>query len=159
MDRNDAWPPMEIGASIQLQLSIGQQLTGTVEAIAGEWLHLRVKSRLLAVSRSQVALIALEGNIPKAGGRQRKSTTLDDPTLIPAEDEPNVPDDATLRKVVMAILDGIEGPELRAIGGMNASRLARVRQAFECARGNLQIEDLSPVARDLVDPIRRALGG
>ena len=75
------------------------------------------------------------------------------------DEGPDVPDDETLRKVAMAILDGIEGPELRAIGGLSASRLARVRQAFECARGNLQIEDLPPAARDLVDPIRRALGG
>ena len=108
MDKNDAWPPMEIGASIQLQLSIGQQLTGTVEAIAGEWLHLRVKSLVYLLSpAARWRSSPSKGTFPKLAG-VNVTTTLDDPALIPAEDEPNVPDDATLRKVVMAILDGIE---------------------------------------------------
>ena len=137
-----SWPAMEQGTSIQLLLATGLKLDGTVENYEGDWLYLRTPSALLALAKAQVAAIALEGKLPNAKAAKRGGKTSNEPSSTMVDEGPDVPDDETLRKVAMAILDGIEGPELRAIGGLSASRLARVRQAFECARGNLQIEDL-----------------
>lgn len=160
MTEMTGWPALEQGALIQAVLTNGLQLEGAVDSYEGAWLHLRTNSGLLAISRDHVVLVVLEGSLPKTSGRKRRqSASLDVPTLTARDADTDIPDDETLRNVSMAILDGVEGPELRAIGGLSASRLARVRQAFECARGNLQIEDLPPAARELVDPIRKSLGG
>lgn len=158
-------PALSEGQSYTLLLVGGQIVEGVYQGHDGAWLFLHGEQGRLAVSLGQIAVIGLDGHLPAAlsaanhqAGRQDTTTAVRS-TRRGSATAADIPDAQTLRRVASGILDGLEGPELRAISGLTASTLARVRQAFECARGNLQPEDLPPAARPLVDPIRHALGG
>ncbi|TVR40373.1 MAG: hypothetical protein EA402_13790 [Planctomycetota bacterium] len=150
------WNGLQLGHEYQVQLSNGSWVQGRLCARHADWLELQQEAGHYAVARSAIALLILAGRFDappaKAPARPRVAGRG------PAEKSP-VPDADILRRVCSGILDGIEGPELRAMSGLGAGELARLRQAFECARGNLMSEDIPPAARAWVEPIRRALGG
>lgn len=157
----DVWLQMTHGQHLALLLVGGVSVSGEVVGVDGEWLQLHTEVGVCAIARRHIVVIGCDGALPTApaaGDRPRRRRANAANAAEPAA-ALAVPDEDTLRRVANAILDGIDGPELRAIAGLDASTLRHVRRAFECARGNVQEEDLPLAARSLVAPIRHALGG
>jgi hypothetical protein len=65
--------------------------------------------------------------------------------------------DEDLKTLADAYLDGVEDGELSQRLNRARSQIRELRQAFECARGNLIEDQISPIAATWVARWRKAL--
>jgi hypothetical protein len=145
-----------IGGVTQIQLVNGDRLRGTVLDAEGDWLLLDAAQGRVAIARQSIALLTIDGALPakrNSGSRRRESpepTSEAAAEILPPEQ---------LRAVVDGFLDDRPDDDLARTFSCTRSQIRLLRQAFECARGNLVEDQLPPAARSQVDGLRAALGG
>ena len=120
------------GRTVHLRLD-GEVLTGAVIATANGWLRLTG---------------AVERPVPTA-----KNLGAQPGSRVPGRPWP----DETIRAVVEGFLNDAQDGELAERHGRTRHQITILRQAWECARGNLADDQLSPAAQLWVARIRNAM--
>ena len=150
------------GNVVLLRLVDGTPESGLVEACAEGWLRLRNRDGMRLIQLSHVAVI-----IP---GEPREDATQVDaarpkpqPQEAPRKVGPKAPGrpwaDADMRALADGFLEQLQDGELAERHHRTRHQVTTLRHAFECARGNLNEDDLSPVAHTWVDRWQRVLAG
>ncbi len=146
-------------------LSGGELLCGRVMLVTGGWLQLSGSEGPLLVRLDQIAVLHLDGAALAA------DEPVDDPAVLlrPRSAEPprkagsKAPGRAwheeDLRALADAFLDNANDAELAERFHRARGQVKELRQGFECARGNLVEDQISPVAQTWVGRWRKVLGG
>ncbi len=144
------------GRLVHLRLD-GEFLTGSVIATANGWLRLSSANGELLVNISQVAWIRAEGEVT-AAQPERLVPSPKDIVARPGSRAPGRPwSDETVRAVVDGFLNDRLDGELAEQHGRTRSQITILHQAWECARGNLPEDQLSPAAQLWVGRIRNVM--
>jgi hypothetical protein len=141
------------GRTVHLRLD-GEVLTGAVIATANGWLRLSGADGELVVNLAQVAWIRADGQ----PADERPVPTAKNLGAQPGSRVPGRPwPDETIRAVVEGFLNDVQDGELAERHGRTRHQITILRQAWECARGNLADDQLSPAAQLWVARIRNAM--
>lgn len=144
------------GRTVRLRIA-GEDLSGNVVACANGWLRLSVEGSDTMVNLAQVAWITGLGETPPDEDElprpEAKEITARQGTKAPGRPWT----DATVQAIVSGFLDDVGDAELAATHGRTRSQVTVLHQAWECARGNIPDDRLSPAAQLWVERIRRAM--
>lgn len=150
---------LPVGRRITAQLAQGPLYRGAVRRVSDGWLLLEADQGQLLINLDHVAVItpeALGGDEPLVDEALPKPTSADRP--VRASRAPGRPwNDTDLRELAEGFLDGHQDAELAPRFNRTKGQLKELRQGFECARGNLVEDQISPVARTWVERWRRVL--
>lgn len=145
----------------------GEDLAGTVTSCANGWLRLATTQGDTLVNLALVAWVAGGGGGAPADdgdGAGDEDRGLPRPsaaeiTAKPASSKaPGRPwSDSQVQAVVDDFLNDRQDGEIAANHGRTRNQVTVLRQAWECARGNLPDDGISPAARLWVERIRRAM--
>jgi hypothetical protein len=153
------------GRLVIVLLADGTPMPGRVLALADGWLHLRDLDGEQLINLAQVAGIRLQE------GAQASEADPGDPEALPrprSKDRPvKVGSGATgrpwtepeLRALAEAFLDGGQDGELAERFRRTRGQITELHRGFECARGNLVEDQISPAAQAWVPRWRRLLAG
>jgi hypothetical protein len=154
---------LQPGRVVAVQLSDGGIRRGLVMSAGGGWLQLAGDEGLLLVNLAQVAVIALDGQPTAAAGpvdAARPRPQSKDAPFRAGSRAPGRPwQEQDLKQLAEAYLDGRPDAELAERFVRTRGQIKELRQGFECARGNLVDDQLSPAARTWVARWRKVLGG
>ncbi len=143
------------GRSVHLRLD-GEVVSGAVIATANGWLRLDGADGEILVNLAQVAWIRADG--APAADDDRPVPTAKNIVAKPGSRVPGRPwPDETIRAVVEGFLNDAQDGELAEQHGRTRHQITILRQAWECARGNLADDQLSPAAQLWVARIRNAM--
>jgi hypothetical protein len=155
----DLRPLLPPGRRVSVQLAQGPVYRGAVRRSLDGWLLIEAESGNVLLNLDHVAVISQEGS---AAGDEAGADELLRPS--PAERPHPVSrapgrawNDADLRQLADAFLDGQEDDALATRFNRTRAQLKQMRQGFECARGNLVEEQISPVATTWVQRWQRVL--
>lgn len=138
----------------------GTDLTGTVLTCANGWLRLATPGGDTLVNLAQVAWIAGEGAAPT---EEDDSGELPRPKAKemmarPGSKAPGRPwSDDAVQAVVDGFLEDRSDAELAEQHNRTRHQVTVLRQAWECARGNIADDRLSPAAQLWIERIRRVM--
>lgn len=158
---SDALAP---GRLIALRLADGTPMAGRVVAVDGPWLQLHDLDGGHLVNLAQVAVVHLdqqgraEGAVA-AEGALPQPRSKDQPRKVGSRAPGRPWDEAELKSLSEAFLDGAGDGELALRFHRTRSQITELHRGFECARGNLTEDDLSPAAHLWVARWRRVLAG
>jgi hypothetical protein len=148
---------------VALHLADGSQRQGVIRAVAGGWLHLLGSSGAMLINLSQAAVIDL------GVAAQAVPAPIDDPRPRPVSSDipkklssraPGRPWlDGDLTALADGFLDGRSDAELSESCHRTSGQIKQLRQGFECTRGTVAEEDISPVAATWIARWRRVLAG
>lgn len=138
-------PPLVPGSTLLVRTTQGE-CRGTLLARRGPWLQLATDEGPLLVNAAQVVWARILAAPPAAAPQPEDAAV--------GEGECS---DAQLRLLVEGFLDDREPRQLARQAGCTRRQLQLVRQAWECARGNLPEDGLPSAARALVPRLRRLL--
>lgn len=144
------------GRTVRLRVD-GEDLSGEVLVCANGWLRLRLGGDDTLVNLAQVAWILGVGDAPPAEAAlpQPEAKEL---VARHGSTAPGRPwTDEAVQAVVRGFLDDQGDAELASRHGRTRSQVTVLRQAWECARGNIADDRLSPAAQLWVERIRRAM--
>lgn len=151
---------LPVGRRVTAQLAQGPLYRGTVRRVSDGWLLLEAEQGQLLINLDHVAVVT-----PEALGEDEpegvdaalpKPTSADRP--VRTSRAPGRPwKDEDLRELAEGFLDGHQDVELAPRFNRAKGQLKELRQGFECARGNLVEDQISPVARMWVERWRRVL--
>lgn len=142
------------GRVVHLRLD-GEFLTGSVIAVANGWIRLTSANGELLVNLAQVAWLRAEGAPPDS---ERPVPTAKDIGSRSGSRVPGRPwDDETVRSVVDGFLNDLQDGDLAERHGRTRNQITILRQAWECARGNLAEDQLSPAAQTWVSRIQAVM--
>lgn len=153
---------LQVGATLVVVVHSGAVLQGEVLALQQDWLVLATSTGRLALARSLIMAIGLDGDLPGAlspQGRRRGGSAVGQTGQAPQFEDISLPPPEVLRSAINALLDGADIQALQEISGLSRPAIGHLRKAFECARGNMAAEDLPRAAQRLVEPLRDALAG
>ncbi len=140
------------GRTVHLRLD-GEVHSGSVIATANGWLRLSGADGEIVINLSQVAWIRADAT----AADDRPVPSAKDVVARPGSRVPGRPwNDETLRAVVDGFLNDHQDADLAAQHNRTRYQITILRQAWECARGNLADDQLSPAAQLWVDRIRTA---
>lgn len=143
------------GRTVHLRLD-GEVHSGSVIATANGWIRLSGADGEILVNLAQVAWIRTEGEAPPALPKPSPKDIVGKP----GSRAPGRPwSDETVRAVVDGFLNDRLDGELAEQHGRTRSQITILHQAWECARGNLPEDQLSPAAQLWVARIRHVMGG
>jgi hypothetical protein len=153
-------PGLRPGQHLQCILADGTVFSGHVDNARKGWLRLTTEQGPLLINVAHVALlkpldasavgIGLGSSEPETTASRRSAGTTT------AEDDW---DPESLRALADGFLDGHDDSELAARLGQRKGQVKTLRQAFECARGNLVEDEIAPTAREWIDRWRSVLAG
>ncbi len=148
------------GRHIAAMLSNGQQCRGMITGLRGGWMSLGGSDKTILLNLSQIALITLDA---------KPAPTLEIDVIKPKPTSKEAPIraqgkalgrawlDEDLKKLANAYLDGLEDGDIAQKISRARSQIKELRQAFECARGNLSEDQISPIAVTWVPRWHKAL--
>ena len=150
------------GRTVTVHLIGGQVVRGQVASLRGGWLHVANEPSGALINLMQAATIALDSHVAP-------SSVTDAPRPRPeSKDRPQRAAgtalgrawlDEDLRAVADAFLDGSQDGAIAERTHRSRGQISALRQAFECARGNLVEEQISPIAATWVARWRKVLAG
>ncbi len=144
-------------------LAQGEIFVGEVEWSGKGWLRLRTDAGQRLINLAHVAVISFDGSVLDQDGDAvdaalPKPSSKDRPVKV--SQAPGRPwHDDELKRLADAFLDGHEDAELAERHKRARPAIKQLRQGFECARGNLVEDQISPVAATWVPRWRRVLAG
>ncbi len=148
------------GRHITAVLSSGQQCRGTVTNIGKGWITLGGGEQMVLVQITHVAAINLDSKptpSPIVDIAMPKPTSKETPVRAGSKALGRAWLDDDLKKLADAYLDGAQDAELAQRFSRAKGQIKELRQAFECARGNLVDDQISPIAATWVPRWRKAL--
>lgn len=140
----------------------GTQIDGTVVACANGWLRLASADGDTLVNLAQIAWLRA-GGVPAASSGATDEDELPRPAGkdIVARTGSKAPgrpwSDDAIRSVVDEFLNDRPDGEIAQVHGRTRHQITVLRQAWECARGNLADDQLSPAAQLWVERVRTAM--
>lgn len=144
------------GRPVRLHLA-GGELAGTVLSCANGWLRLDGPGGDTLVNLAQVVWIAGGGAAPAADAVLPQPEAKD-VVARPGSKAPGRPwSDAAVQAIIGGFLDDLGDAELAEQHGRTRHQVTVLRQAWECARGNIADDRLSPAAQLWVERIRRTM--
>lgn len=147
---------------IALRLADGTPIVGRVVVAGDGWLHLRDPDGDHLINLAQVAAIRLQvqphGEAAPHGGLPRPSSK-DQPRKLGARAPGRPWDEVELKALSEAFLDGEGDAELAERFHRTRGQITELHRGFECARGNLVEDQISPAARLWVARWQRVLAG
>ena len=144
------------GRTVRLRVD-GEDHTGSVIACANDWLRLSGADGDILVNLAQVAWIVGLGDAPPVDAALPKPKPQHAVALHGTKAPGRPWTDETVQAIVRGFLDDQGDAELAAIHGRTRSQVTILHQAWECARGNIPDDRLSPAAQLWVERIRRAM--
>ena len=148
------------GRSVTAHLSNGQVVRGTVAGMRSGWLALGAEPGAVLVNLTHACALVLdtkEAPVPFVEIAKPKPSSKDHPMRVGAKALGRAWLDEDLKTLADAYLDGVEDGELSQRLNRARSQIRELRQAFECARGNLIEDQISPIAATWVARWRKAL--
>lgn len=143
-------PGLRAGQTIQCILADGTVLRGVVESARKGWIRLADERDTLMVNADHIAVIKGLDAAADALGRGSSGDASDGKggrapraAAVAAEEWPE--DD--MRQLSDGFLDGHDDAEMAARLGRSKSQVKTLRQAFECARGNMVDDQISGAAQ------------
>lgn len=152
-------PGLRPAQTVQCILADGTVFRGPVEAARRGWIRLGTDQGPVLLNAAHIACIRGEGAAAASLG------------LGPVEDDTPKPakrgtaaktddwDEDQLRTLADGFLDGHDDGELASRLGQSRGQIKTLRQAFECARGNLVDDEIAPTARPWIGRWREVLSG
>lgn len=149
------------GRSVTAHLSSGQVVRGTISGMRGGWLSLGGgESGAVLVNLNHATAILLDAKsapAPFVEIAKPKPSSKDSPIRAGGKALGRAWLDEDLKALADAYLDHIEDGDLAQRFNRSRGQIKELRQAFECARGNLVEEQISPIAATWVARWRKAL--
>lgn len=155
-------PGLHPGMRATFVLADGTVFTGEIQWSRKGWAKLGGDQGTTLIQLTQVAVIrplsalveesAIDDELPKP--RSKEGAELMGPTAPGRAWR-----EEDLRAIADAFLDQATDAELATRHHRTKSAIKELRQGFECARGNLVEEQISPVARTWVQRWRKLLAG
>jgi hypothetical protein len=152
------------GRLVLLRLADGTPVAGRVRAVADGWLSLGDLDGEQAINLAHVASVRGQDSTPEAtaerdeGGLMRPRSK-EAPVKVGARAVGRPWTEPELKGLADAFLDGHQDGELAARFNRTRSQVTELHRAFECARGNLVEDQISPAAQTWVPRWRRVLAG
>lgn len=154
------------GRLIALRLADGTPMAGRVVALDGAWLHLHDLDGGHLLNLAQVAVVHLDQGGRDDGhrgvvadGALPRPRSNDQPRKAGARTPGRAWDEVELKRLSEAFLDNASDGELALRFHRTRAQITELHRGFECARGNLSEDDLSPAAVLWVERWRRVLAG
>lgn len=153
------------GRLIALRLADGTPMAGRVVALDGAWLHLHDLDGGHLLNLAQVAMVHLDqggrddGQTVAADGALPRPRSNDQPRKVGSRAPGRPWDETELKRLSEAFLDNASDGELALRFHRTRAQITELHRGFECARGNLNEDDLSPAAVLWVERWRRVLAG
>jgi len=151
-------PGLRPGLRLECILADGTVVTGVIERAAKGWLRVQTSTGPVLVHLTHVALIK-PGDAEAAGiglgSQEDSSPTRGSSRGAPAASADWSPEQ--LRALADGLLDGHTDTELAARLGQRKAHIVTLRQAFECARGNMVDDEIPPAARVWISRWREVL--
>ncbi|HEX3132592.1 MAG TPA: hypothetical protein VHX44_03295 [Planctomycetota bacterium] len=148
------------GRSVAAHLNNGQVVRGTVTGLRGGWLSLGDGTKAVLVNLAHANALVLDTNAAPAAFvevTKPKPLSKDAPIRAGGKALGRAWLDEDLKTLADAYLDGIEDGDLAQRFNRSRGQIKELRQAFECARGNLVEDQISPIAATWVARWRKAL--
>jgi len=141
------------GRTVHLRLD-GEVVSGSVIATANNWLRLSGGDGEILVNLAQVAWI-------RADGAPVSDLPVPAPKDVVARPGSRVPGRPwsveAIRAVVEGFLNDKPDGEIADQQGRTRHQITQIHQAWECARGNMPEDQLSPAAQPWVERIRTVM--
>ena len=153
------------GRLVVIRLADGTPVPGRIMACADGWLHLRDLDGEQLINLAQVAGIQLQDGTAEHGQASQDPDALPKPRSKerPVKVGGGAPGrpwtEPELRALADAFLDGAQDGELAERFHRTRSQVTELHRGFECARGNLVEDQISPTAQTWVQRWRRLLAG
>lgn len=140
------------GERLILLLADGNRIEGELLDAEGDWWRIAAGDGEVLVNPAQVAAVASAGALPasSAAPRKRAAATTGGSPGRPWADE-------DLTALADAFLDGENDKDLAARFGRTPAIVKQLRQGFEAARGNLDEDRISEIARTWIARWREVL--
>jgi hypothetical protein len=151
------------GRSVTAHLTNGQVVRGLISGLRGGWISLIGTNDgdspvlINLAHASALVLDAKAAPAPFVEVTKPKPTSKDAPIRAGGKALGRAWLDEDLKTLADAYLDGAEDGELAQRFNRSRGQIKELRQAFECARGNLVEEQISPIAATWVARWRKAL--
>lgn len=147
---------------IALHFANGAILPGRVEVLTHGWVRLRTRDSEQLVNLAHVAAIDLNQGQTDPGPLVQEGLPKPRSKDVPFKVGNKVParpwTDADLKALSEGFLDGALDPELAERHHRTRGQIRDLRQGFECNRGNLIDDQISPAAATWVQRWHRVLG-
>lgn len=148
------------GRHIAAVLANGQQCRGMITGIRGGWLSLGGNDKSVLVNLAQIAVITLDAKpapTPQIDVAMPKPSSKEAPIRAVGKALGRAWLDEDLKKLADAYLDGAEDGAIAQKISRARTQIKELRQAFECARGNVAEDQISPIAATWVPRWHKAL--
>ncbi len=148
------------GRSLSAHLTNGQVVRGTITGLRGGWLSLGDGTKSVLVNLALASALVLDTNpapAPFIEVAKPKPASKDTPIRAGGKALGRAWLDEDLKSLADAYLDGGEDGDLAQRLNRSRGQIKELRQAFECARGNLVEDQISPIAATWVARWRKAL--
>jgi len=149
------------GKKVVAQTSQGPVYRGVVRKSLRGWIAIDAEGgrTLLNLDHlvSVVVLGADDDEDMEAAGGLMKPQSLERPRVLTRTAPARAWQDEDLKKLATGFLDGDDDATLSEAHHRARSQIRELRQAFECARGNLVEDQISPVAQTWITRWRRVL--
>jgi len=155
-------PGLHSGIRVHLSLANGGAIDGLLEHVQHGWLRVRGDDGVHYVQLTHIACIGL-GAEEAASIADTTDAALPVPKAHQTRGNSKAPGrpwaDDDLRRLADAFLDQQTDQDLATRHNRTRAAIRELRQGFECARGNLVEDQITPVATTWVPRWRRVLGG
>ena len=150
------------GRSLSAHLNNGQVVRGTITGMRGGWMSLGGAdgSGVVLVNLAHASALVLDTKPAPAAFvevTKPKPSSKDAPIRAGGKALGRAWLDEDLKALADAFLDSVEDGDLALRYNRSRGQIKELRQAFECARGNLVEDQISPVAATWVARWRKAL--
>ena len=146
---------------IALHLANGVILPGRVHVLRDGWVRLYTSERVQLVNLAHVLTIDLNVGQTDPGPLVQEGLPKPRSKDVPFKVGSKVParpwSDADLKALSEGFLDGLLDPELAEQHHRTRGQIRDLRQAFECNRGNLIEDQISPAATTWIHRWKRVL--
>jgi hypothetical protein len=159
---SDMLPGFHPGMRANCVLVDGTVFTGEIHWIKKGWIKLVGDQGTTLIQAAHVAVIKPLGALaeePTVDEELPKPRSKEGAELMGPTASGRAWRDEDLRAIADAFLDGVSDADLTQRYHRSKSALKELRQGFECARGNLVEDQISPVARTWVARWRKVLSG
>lgn len=149
------------GRSLSAHLTNGQVVRGTITGLRGGWVSLGGgDGGVVLVNLAHASALVLDTKpapAPFVEVAKPKPASKDTPIRAGGKALGRAWLDEDLKTLADAYLDGGEDGDLAQRLNRSRGQIKELRQAFECARGNLIEDQISPIAATWVARWRKAL--
>jgi hypothetical protein len=151
------------GRSITAHLTNGQVVRGLISGLRGGWLSLigtKDGDSPVLINLAHASALVLDAKAapaPFVEVTKPKPASKEAPIRAGGKALGRAWLDEDLKALADAYLDGIEDGDLAQRFSRSRGQIKELRQAFECARGNLVEDQISPIAATWVARWRKAL--